>query len=232
MSLKKIGIGAALAASAVAIVIGGSALANADTPSTTGASPSSSGYGAPGASDGRGGGSPDTAVTGIELTKVTAAMKANDPAVTVTAVRKDADGSYDVLGTKAGAPVRYDVSADLATFTAHTGGPGGGRGHGGPGGGSSDTAVTGAELTKVTAAMKAKDSAVTVTAVREDPDGSYDVLGTKAGAPVRYDVSADLATFTAHTGGPGGGARRGGPEGAPSSPATGSSGTATAAPSA
>lgn len=42
--------------------------------------------------------------------------------------------------------------------------------------------MTGDEFAKVTAAMKAKDSSVTVTSVRKDPDGSYDVLGTKDGA--------------------------------------------------
>jgi hypothetical protein len=51
----------------------------------------------------------------------------------------------------------------------------------------------------VTAAMKAKDSSVTVTSVRKDPDGSYDVLGTKAGANVMYDVSTDLTTVTQNT---------------------------------
>ena len=71
-------------------------------------------------------------------------------------------------------------------------------------GGSADTPVTGAELTKVTAAVEAKDSAVTVTSVRKDPDGSYDVFGTKAGAQVMLEVSKDLETITARTGGPGG----------------------------
>ena len=53
----------------------------------------------------------------------------------MTSVRKDPDGSYDVLGTKAGANVMFDVSADLATITEHTGGPGGmgGGKHGAPG---------------------------------------------------------------------------------------------------
>src|SRR4051812_45024507 len=142
-----------------------------------------------------GGGSNDTPVPGDEATKAGAAVPAKAPAVTVTSVRKDPDGSYDVLGTKAGANVMYDVSADLATFTQSTG-HGGGKGHGG---GSNDTAVTGDELSKVTAAVKAKDSTITVTSVRKDPDGSYDVLGTKAGANVMYDVSADLATFTQNT---------------------------------
>ncbi|GAA2608473.1 hypothetical protein [Paractinoplanes durhamensis] len=59
--------------------------------------------------------------------------------------------------------------------------------------------MTGDELAKVTAVMTAKDSSVTVSSVRKDPDGSYDVLGTKAGANVMYDVSADLTTFTQNT---------------------------------
>ena len=71
----------------------------------------------------------------------------------------------------------------------------------GGGGGHAHTPVAGDELAKVTAAVKAKDSAVTVTTVQKDPDGSYDVEGTKAGVPVRFDVSADLKTITARTGG-------------------------------
>ena len=55
--------------------------------------------------------------------------------MTVESVRKDPDGSYDVLGTKAGAPVMFDVSADLATITENAGGPGGPGGHGPQGGG-------------------------------------------------------------------------------------------------
>ena len=151
---------------------------------------------------GRGGGAgghAHTPVTGDELAKVTAAVKAKDSTVTVTTVQKDPDGSYDVHGTKAGAPVHLDVTADLKTITTHTGG-----GRGGGAGGHAHTPVTGDELAKVTAAVKAKDSTVTVTTVQKDPDGSYDVEGTKAGASVRFDVSADLRTITAHTGGRGG----------------------------
>ena len=65
--------------------------------------------------------------------------------------------------------------------------------------------MTGTELTKVNAAVKANDSAVTVTEVRKDPDGSYDVFGTKAGANVMLEVSKDLKTITARTGGKGAG---------------------------
>ena len=36
-------------------------------------------------------------------------------------VRTDTDGSYDVLGTKAGAPAFYEVSKDFLTVTRKTG---------------------------------------------------------------------------------------------------------------
>jgi hypothetical protein len=64
---------------------------------------------------------------------------------------------------------------------------------------NNDTPVTGTALTNVTAAVKAKDSTVTVTSVRVDPDGSYDVFGTKAGANVMLEVSKDLKTITTNT---------------------------------
>ncbi|MGA8979281.1 MAG: hypothetical protein WB473_09230, partial [Pedococcus sp.] len=117
--------------------------------------------------------------------------------------------------------VMFDVSTDLKTITARTGGPGG---HGG----ITHTAVTGTELTKVTAAMKAKDSAVTVTEVRKDADGSYDVAGTKAGDRVMFEVSTDLKTITARTGGPGGDHGRGhgrGGHGSDGDSSTGGSGS-------
>jgi hypothetical protein len=190
MSSNKMGlaIGATLAAGA--LVFGGSALANA----TSGTS-SATGYSASGSYGGGRGGSADTPVTGDQAAKVTAAVKAKDSAVTVTSVRSDPDGSYDVLGTKAGSQVMYDVSKDLKTISEARGGRGGGHGHGG----SADTPVTGREAAKVTAAAKAKDPSITVTSVRKDPDGSYDVLATKAGNQVMYDVSKDLNTITQNT---------------------------------
>jgi hypothetical protein len=215
VAVNKVGIVAAVAASG-ALVLAGAALANAATGTTAPRSVTAGATDTERGTAGDGGqGSNDTPVTGDELAKVTAAMKAKDSAVTVTSVRKDPDGSYDVLGSKAGAAVMFDVSADLKTFSQHAGGGGGGRGHGGGHGdggqGSNDTPVTGAELAKVTAAMKAKDSTVAVTGVRKDPDGSYDVLGSKAGAAVMFDVSADLKTFSQHTGG--GGRGHGGDDG-------------------
>ena len=215
MNVKKISLAAASVAAVAALAVGGSAIANAadnpaPTTSTTQGSADTAPQGQQG-QQGRGQGKGQRAqgATGQQASPDTPAVTAKDSAVTVTEVRKDPDGSYDALGTKAGAPVFFDVSADLATITENAGGPGGGKG--GPGG-HAHTAVTGDEAAKVTAAVTAKDSAVTVTEVRKDPDGTYDVLGTKAGAPVMFDVSADLATVTeaAGKGGPAGG-RHGAP---------------------
>jgi hypothetical protein len=202
MSMKKVGLAAAGAVVAGGIVLGGAALANAapGTPSPT-ASSAPSGPGTPSGSSTDGHAAPaHNAVTGDELAKVTAAVKAKDSSITVSSVTKDADGSYDVFGTKNGSQVKYDVSTDLTTFTQSDGGRGGdGRGGGGPAG----TPVTGDELAKVTAAVKAKDSSITVSSVTKDADGSYDVFGTKNGSQVKYDVSTDLTTFTQDTAGPG-----------------------------
>ena len=107
---------------ATGIVIGAAALSNASTPAAA-----TTAYSVAGGESGAGaGGSNDTPVTGDALAKVTAAVKAKDSAVTVTSVRMDPDGSYDVFGTKAGANVMLEVSKDLKTITTNTGG-----GHGG-----------------------------------------------------------------------------------------------------
>jgi hypothetical protein len=99
-----------------------------------------------------------------------------------------------------------------------------------PGGaGHSHTAVTGDELAKVTAAVKAKDAGVAVTSVQQDPDGSYDVLGTKAGAEVRLEVSKDLTTVTTGPGRPAAGAPDGAPDTDPNGTGTGTSSSSTSA---
>jgi hypothetical protein len=230
MRRNTIGLTAAALVAAGVVGVSGAAIAaaaddTAATPSTSSTAPTAP----PGGGSGRAGGAQDTAVTGSEADKVIAAVKAEDSSATITTVRKDPDGSYDALGTKAGSPVFFDVSADLKTVTARTGGPGG---HGGPGGGGpQDTAVTGSEADKVIAAVKAEDSSATITTVRKDPDGSYDALGTKAGSPVFFEVSADLKTVTARTGGPGGPGGHGGPDGATGSlPGGSSTGTTSSGP--
>lgn len=90
--------------------------------------------------------------------------------------------------------------------------PGGGSGYGpgsgcgmGPGGGGMHeyTAVTGDELAKVTDAVKAKDSGVSLTWVGKDQDGDYRGPGTKDGSRVMVEVSKDLATVEVRTGGMG-----------------------------
>ncbi|WP_063746568.1 hypothetical protein [Catenuloplanes japonicus] len=195
MKLKKIGLVAASTAAAGILVFGGATLASAATATPTPSASADSSNGTPGQ------GHEHTDVTGDEATKVTAAVTAKDSTVTVTSVRKDPDGSYDVFGTKNSDKAMFEVSADLSTVTQGTG-----RGHGGGGGGrdgSTDTAVTGDEATKVTAAVTAKDSTVTVTSVRKDPDGSYDVFGTKNSDKVMFEVSADLGTVTSQTAWPG-----------------------------
>ncbi|HEX5522599.1 MAG TPA: hypothetical protein VFX53_04065 [Pedococcus sp.] len=148
-------------------------------------------------------------------------MKAKDSTVTVTQVRKDPDGSYDVFGTKSGSPVMLEVSKDLKTVTTGPGRGPGGQGHGGQGHAMNDTPVTGTELSRVKAAVKAKDSTVTVTQVRKDPDGSYDVFGTRSGSPVMLEVSKDLKTVTTRPGrGHGGGGSQPAPSASSSSTST------------
>src|SRR3954453_3950158 len=143
MSTNRIVTGVAALVAAAGLIGTGAALSNAATTTPTSTSTAAA------SPDVSGNANNDTPVTGATLTKVTAAVKAKDSTVTVTSVRMDPDGSYDVFGTKAGANVMLEVSKDHKTITTSTGrggGPGGG-------GGSTDTPVTGAALTKVTAAV-------------------------------------------------------------------------------
>ena len=114
---------------AAGLVAGGAALANASTPTSA---PTATGYHAgttgPQGGPGQGRGSNDTPVSGTELANVKDAVKAKDPAVTISSVRKDPDGSYDVFGTRSGSPVMLEVSKDLKTITVNTHGPGNGPG--------------------------------------------------------------------------------------------------------
>ncbi len=162
-------ITAAAVTAAGVLVAGVTAVSNA---STTGQA-ANTGYSVPGYQGGEGGqgrgmgGHTHTAVTGTELDKVKAAVKAKDSSITVQSVQKDPDGSYDVMGTKSGSPVMVEVSKDLKTIEVRTGGPG--HGKGGGMGGHTHTAVTGTELDKVKAAVKAKDSSITGPVRPEGP---------------------------------------------------------------
>ena len=149
---REVAITAAAIAAAGVFVGGVTAVSNASTPSLAKTGYSANGPTAPGADEGGGvGGHSHTAVTGTELDKVKAAVKAKDSAVTVQNVRKDPDGSYDVMGTKNGSPVRLEVSKDLKTIETRTGGPDGrmdGMGEQAPStSSSSDTSTTSATST-------------------------------------------------------------------------------------
>lgn len=216
MNIKKLGIGAASFAVVGVLGLGAASFANADdtpTPTSTSKATATAGepgkqgkqgkQGPPGNGGGRGHGAGRGHVdaTADEAGKATAAVTAKDSAVTVVKVMKADDGSFDVKGTKAGAPIAFRVSADYAVVTQK--GPGDGRcGKGGPGR-HNHTDASAEETAKVTAAVTAKDPAITVIRVMKDDDGSFDVKGTKAGARVHVEVSADLATVDIRTGGPG-----------------------------
>lgn len=128
MKLTKIGLVAASTVAAGILVFGGSTLASAATATPAPSSSASPGPGS-GTSPGEHGHGPKgTEVTGDEATKIGAAVTAKDAAVTVEKVLKAEDGSYRVIGTKDGAKVMFQVSADLATVTQQTARPDGGKG--------------------------------------------------------------------------------------------------------
>lgn len=126
MTRRSIKIAAASAAAVGALGIGGATMALAADSATPTPNPSASASG-DAVRQGHGA-STHTAVTGAEADKVIAAVKAKDSAAMIATVREDADGSYDALGSKAGAPVVFEVSKDLKTIEARTRG-----GKGGPG---------------------------------------------------------------------------------------------------
>lgn len=102
----------------------------------------------------------------------------------------------------AGAGAAINANAETATPTpsssasqsapARTGGEQGPRG----GDRGNHTEATTEQTSQVSAALKAKDSAVTVERVMVDEDGSYDVAATKSGDRVMFEVSKDLKTVT------------------------------------
>ncbi|GAA1390097.1 hypothetical protein [Luteococcus peritonei] len=143
---------------------------------------------------GPGGRGDHTEATAEQTQQVTAAVKAKDSAATVEKVMVDSDGSYDAMATKNGNRTMFEVSKDLKTVTERTGGPGrdGGKG------GFSDATTD--QTAKVTAAVKAKDSGVTVEKVGQHEDGSFVAMGTKSGQRVAFRVSADYKTVTADQG--------------------------------
>ena len=199
MPAHKVGLTVAAVAAAGVIVAGGSAIANAASTPTPTTSQDQQGAQSGGWAQGRPGGPHGTVVTGTEAAKITAAVRAKDSAVSVTRIWKDADGSVDVLGTKGGQSVLFEVSADLRTVTQ---GVIRGVGHDGRHGGAEASA---ADAARVAAAVKAKDPAFTVQSVTKESDGSFDAFGSRRGQRAMYEVSVDLKTLTLDTRGPAGG---------------------------
>ncbi|BCT78177.1 hypothetical protein SCMU_40190 [Sinomonas cyclohexanicum] len=181
---KRIGYTAATVVAAAALIGGGAAVASAaSTPSPSATSSSGSGTHARGQ---------HTAASADETAKVTAAIKSKDANANVTKVEKDADGSFDAMATSNGSTVRYEVSADYKTVTQAAAHRMGGHGMGGQ-----RTPLTSDELSKVTAAIKAKDANATVKDSWKDSDGSFDVVATSGSTTTKYEVSADYKTVTA-----------------------------------
>ncbi|WP_271395755.1 hypothetical protein [Neomicrococcus lactis] len=118
--------------------------------------------------------------------------------------------SADAVAAESSTGSSSDSSTDSSQKDAQ-GGPGG------PGGMMHNhTEVTGDEATKVTDAVKAKDSSFTAEKVLKDEDGSFDVIGKSGDTFVKYEVSSDLKTITKNEHVPGeGGPGRGGPGGGP-----------------
>jgi len=190
---------ASLAVAGIIVAAGAGAAINANAETATPTPSSSASQSAPARTGGEQGPRGDghgnhTEATTEQASQVSAALKAKDSAVTVERVMVDEDGSYDVVGTKDSERVMFEVGKDLKTVTERQGGPGGKGGHGERGGRFADASTD--ETAKVTAAVKAKDSAVTVERVMVDEDGSYDVAATKSGDRVMFEVSKDLKTVT------------------------------------
>jgi hypothetical protein len=156
--MKRNSIKATIAGAALAAGLGGVAFAahsanaaqTAPTPSTATADPAAPAQPAPTASDAQpdptksshvANGITETLLTGDNLTKATAAVKAADSTATIQRIETDADGdAFEAHIVKAdGTPATIKFDASFNITKTETGGPGGGpggpggRGHRGPG---------------------------------------------------------------------------------------------------
>ncbi len=136
----------------------------------------------------------ETALTGDDLVKATAAAQAAVPDGTIERVETDADGAtYEAHMTKAdGTEVTVKMDANFAVTATEAGG----RGH--RGGGSrhrDETALTGDDLAKATAAAQAAVPDGTIERAETDADGAtYEAHMTKAdGTEVTVKMDANFA---------------------------------------
>ena len=123
------------------------------------------------------------------------------PGATVDRAETDADGAaYEVHMTKSdGTKVTVKLDSNFAvTATETDAGHGGGRGHGGgphQANGVTETALTGDDATKATAAAQAAVPGATVDRAETDADGAaYEVHMTKAdGTKVTVKLDSNFA---------------------------------------
>ena len=172
---------------ALGLALGALTMASADDQTTP--SPAASAQ----VQDGRGPGGPgmgETALTGSDAEKVTAAAQAAVPDGTIIRVETDSEGVYEAHVRKAdGTEVIVQVDANFqVTGTQEMMGRGG---HGGPGMG--ETPLTGADADKATAAAEAKFPGGTVLRVETDADGTYEAHVRKAdGTEVEVKMDKDF----------------------------------------
>ena len=171
----KIGSGIAIGAAAVAVA-GMMATASSATTGVTTADPTPSASADAQQDAAR---VAETPLTGDNAAKAKAAAETAVPGGTIIRVETDSDGVYEAHVTKSdGTEVVVKLDKDFAVTSVdafgggrHGGGHGGGHGDG-PGMG--ETALTGDDATKATAAAEAAVSGGTVIRVETDADGVYE----------------------------------------------------------
>ena len=136
----------------------------------------------------------ETELTGDDLAKATAAAQAAVPDGTIVRIETDADGAtYEAHMTAAdGSDVTVEMDANFTVTATETGGHGGG--HKGGGHRGSETALTGDDLAKATAAAQAAVPGGTIVRVETDADGAtYEAHVTKAdGTEVTVKMDASF----------------------------------------
>ena len=177
---------------------------------------------------------PQTALTGDDLAKVTAAVLAAEPDATIVRAEGDGNGIHVHITKADGTTARVVLNSD---FTVKSVDADMGKGGGAPSGphqanGITETPLAGDDLSKATAAAATAEPGSTVVRAETDADGdSFEVHITKADgtrATVKLNSDFSVKTVEADQGGRGGngGHGHGGPRGgqapadAPASDAT------------
>ena len=211
-------LGSVLAGGAVGMLALGGAAHAADSPTTTSGSTATTAT-ATAKAAARAARGTETALTGDQLAKATAAAQAAAPGATIVRAETDADGdAFEVHITNAdGTKATVKLSADFTVRIVEAGKSGGGKGSSGPhqANGITETPLTGDELAKATAAAQTAAPGSTVVRAETDADGdAFEVHITKAdGTKATVKLNSDFAVKTVEAdqgrGGKGGGGRHG-----------------------